>query len=337
MRVRTVPSCGCWKRLNEDFIQPARLVNAMKGQFRRGCAVVQPGRSWAQGIGVYLTESDEFFLSIQEAAKEIGVVPATIRNWERQGILTSKRAENGYRIFDHEDMTRLRSLVQFSKKNKMSILAAYRVLRGSQSLAEGPELPPPRQNVASSALKSEKWKKCRLERGFVLEDVARAINISPSYLYKIENEQTNVSLDILQRLADFYGENLLYYIADSKTEKHFVKKGTGEPIDIGLEGVSVKALIALSKINLSAMLYTVAPHSGRFHTQSHHGEEFLYILSGKIHFTLANTKFVLSAGDSFSFHSREPHIWFNHEKKEARILWVYVPIIGDAPQHPDVT
>lgn len=284
---------------------------------------------------MYLTESDEIFLSIQEAAKEIGVVPATIRNWERQGILISKRAENGYRIFDHQDVTRLRSLVQFSKKNKMSIHAAYRILKGSNTLDEAPE-PLPQEKIASTALKSEKWKKCRLERGFVLEDVARGINISPSYLYKIENEQTNVSLDILQRLADFYGENLLYYIADSKTEKHFVKKGAGETIDIGLEGVLVKALIALSKINLSAMLYTVVPNSGRTHTQSHHGEEFLYILSGKIHFTLANTKYILSAGDSFSFHSQDPHIWFNHEKKEARILWVYVPIVGDPPRHPEV-
>ena len=270
-------------------------------------------------------------MNIQEAAKEIGVVPATIRNWERQGILISKRAENGYRIFDPQDMTRLRSLVRFSKQNKMSIHAAYRVLKGR---TVEPLEPSPMKHIAPTALKSEKWKKCRLERGFVLEDVARGINISPSYLYKIENEQTNVSLDILQRLADFYGENLLYYIADSKTEKHFVKKSAAETNDIGHEGVSVNALIALSKINLSAMLYTVAPNSGRTHTQSHHGEEFLYILSGKIHFTLANTKYVLSTGDSFSFHSQDPHIWFNHEKKEARILWVYVPIIGDPPQHP---
>jgi transcriptional regulator with XRE-family HTH domain len=283
---------------------------------------------------VYLTESDEIVLSIHEAAKEIGVTPATIRNWERQGILTSKRAENGYRIFDHQDMTRLRSLVQFSKKNKTSILAAHRVLNGIFTADKPPEYPPAGKAIASTALKSEKWKKCRLERGFILEDVAQAVNISPSYLYKIENEQTNVSLDILQRLADFYGENLLYYIAESHAEKHVIKKGRGEPIDIGLEGVSVKSLIALNRIKLSVMLYTIAPNSGRTHAQSHHGEEFIYILSGKIHFTLAKIKYVLSAGDSFSFCSQDSHIWFNHEKKEARILWVYIPVIGESPRHP---
>ncbi|MDR2745895.1 MAG: helix-turn-helix domain-containing protein [Treponema sp.] len=275
---------------------------------------------------MYITESDEILLSIQEVAQEIGVVPATIRNWEKQGILTSKRAKNGYRIFDHQDVTRLRSLIHYAKKHKISIYAAHRLLLSTHTVDE-PKLDTlPEKNIASKALKSEKWKKCRLERGFVLEDVAGAIKISPSYLYKIENKQTNVSLDILQRLADFYGENLLYYIAEAQTEKHFVKKGGGEPIDIGLEGVSVKSLIALNKINLSAMLYRIAPNSGRTHAQSHHGEEFMYILSGKIHFTLANTKYVLSAGDSFSFRSPDTHTWFNHEKKEASILWIYVPI-----------
>ncbi|MDR3171133.1 MAG: helix-turn-helix domain-containing protein [Treponema sp.] len=77
---------------------------------------------------------------------------------------------------------------------------------------------------------SDKWKNCRLARGLGLEDVAMAINISPSYLFKIENERPNVSLDILQRLADFYGENLLYYFDEVENERHLVKKGTGEKI-----------------------------------------------------------------------------------------------------------
>jgi DNA-binding transcriptional MerR regulator/quercetin dioxygenase-like cupin family protein len=272
---------------------------------------------------VYITDSGEILLSIQEAAKEIGVVPATIRNWEKQGIFTSKRAENGYRVFDHEDMTRLRSLMRYSKENKISINAAHQVFTSAR-----PEKSPPKAepHSAPQMLKSEKWKKYRLERGFVLEDVAKAIKISPSYLHKIENEQTNVSLDILQRLADFYGENLLYYIADAQDEKHIVRKEAGEQIDIGLEGVSVESLIALGQFKLSVMLYTIAANSGRTHTQAHHGEEFLYILSGKIHFTLANTEYVLSAGDSFSFRSPDTHSWFNYDKKEARILWVYTPI-----------
>jgi transcriptional regulator with XRE-family HTH domain len=275
---------------------------------------------------MYISESGEMLLSIQEAAKEIGVVPATIRNWEKQGIFTSKRTGNGYRVFNYEEMTRLRSLFRYSKEKKISINAANILFATLNPLEESPEgeesvkLP---DNATLKPLKSDKWKKCRLERGYILEDVAKAVNISPSYLYKIENEQTNVSLDILQRLADFYGENLLYYIAEAESEKHLVKKGAGEKIDIGLEGVWLNNLLGMSKFKLQVMQYQVAAHSGRLDAKSHHGEEFVYILSGKIHFTLDSTEYVLSAGDSFSFRSEESHTWFNHENREATLLWVY--------------
>ncbi|MCL2602579.1 MAG: MerR family transcriptional regulator, partial [Treponema sp.] len=58
---------------------------------------------------MYITNSGEILLGIQDAAKELGVVPATIRNWEKQGIFSAKRAKNGYRFFTHDDMTRMRN------------------------------------------------------------------------------------------------------------------------------------------------------------------------------------------------------------------------------------
>ncbi|GHT77962.1 MerR family transcriptional regulator [Spirochaetia bacterium] len=274
---------------------------------------------------MYVTESGEIMMSIREAAREIGVVPATIRNWEKRGIIISKRIENGYRVFDHGDVTMMRGLKRYSRENKMSVNAASMIM--SRSVPQNIPVPGEEtgQESGMGVLKSEKWKQCRLERGFVLEDVARAVQISPSYLHKIENKQTNVSLDILQRLADFYGEDLLYYIADARSDQHIVRKGGGEPIDIGLKGVSEKSLIAMSKFSISAVLFTADPESGRPNFHSHHGEEFLHVLSGKIHFTLLNTEYVLSAGDSLSFRSTDTHSWFNHEKKEAQILWIYTP------------
>jgi DNA-binding transcriptional MerR regulator/quercetin dioxygenase-like cupin family protein len=264
-------------------------------------------------------------LSIREAAKEIGVVPATIRNWEKQGIISSKRIENGYRVFDHRDITRMRGLKRYSEENKLSVSAAN-IIIGRANPHNTPDFgEEPGQDASMGVLKSEKWKQCRLERGFVLEDVARAVQISPSYLHKIENKQTNVSLDILRRLADFYGEDLLYYIADVSSDQHIVRRGGGEPIEIGLKGVSVQSLIAMRNFSLSVLLFTAEPNAGRINSHEHHGDEFLYILSGKIHFTLVHTEYVLSAGDSLSFRSSDSHAWFNREKKEARILWTYTP------------
>ena len=273
---------------------------------------------------MYNTETGEMLYSIKEAAKEIDVSPATIRNWEKKGIFISRRSKNRYRVFDSEDMNVLRSLVRYSRENKVSVNAANLIFsQGGQRVkhrGRGGGSPNP------CPFKSEKWKNCRLARGFSLEETAKASGISSSYLYKIENERANVSLDILQRLADFYGENLLYFFDEVENERHLIKKGTGEKIDIGITGLTVSSLIGLNKFKIYMMLYEVAPHSGREIEQSHHGEEVVYVLSGKIHFRLDNIEYVLSSGDSFSFHSKNKHSWFNHENREARMIWDYTEL-----------
>src|SRR4051812_39265337 len=45
------------------------------------------------------------FLTVGQAAKELGVSPWTLRNWDRTGKLKPTRhPKNGYRIYRHEDL-----------------------------------------------------------------------------------------------------------------------------------------------------------------------------------------------------------------------------------------
>lgn len=45
------------------------------------------------------------YLTISQAAKLVGVTPATLRNWERDGRLMPKRNPmNGYRLYKREDI-----------------------------------------------------------------------------------------------------------------------------------------------------------------------------------------------------------------------------------------
>lgn len=43
-----------------------------------------------------------------QAAKELGLTIDTIRNWEMNGLLTVKRKQNGYRVYDSKDINRLK-------------------------------------------------------------------------------------------------------------------------------------------------------------------------------------------------------------------------------------
>lgn len=272
---------------------------------------------------------DELYLTINEVARQIGVVPATIRNWEKQGLFVAKRTEKSYRIYNINDIEQLRNIKKYSKDKSMGINAIKMLYaaRHDDDLVPQESLEAGEEVLVSKKFLGRKWKEYRLNRGYLLEDVARVIGISASYLSKIENVQANVSYDVLQKLARFYGENILYYISDAEEEKNLVKKNNGEKFSIGIEGITIESVISRRSNTLSAMIYTVEPGCGRSQEDSHNGEEFLHVLSGRIRMRLDGQDYFLQTGDSLSFNSRTPHSWVNHGKREARLIWVYTSLV----------
>lgn len=53
------------------------------------------------------TPSDTVTMKRREAADMLHITSETLRTWERSGLLSVKRSENGYRIYDAADMQRL--------------------------------------------------------------------------------------------------------------------------------------------------------------------------------------------------------------------------------------
>ncbi|HWQ30019.1 MAG TPA: XRE family transcriptional regulator, partial [Negativicutes bacterium] len=173
-------------------------------------------------------------------------------------------------------------------------------------------------------LLSEKWKACREKKQLTLEDVAKDIDISASYLSRIENGQANVSLEVLNKLANYYDESLLSFLVEESTESRVVKRYNGEIVDIGLDGVSTESLVDQKKRMMFPMLFTAEPGCGSMKAHRHHGEEFIHILKGKMHITLnSNEEYELSSGDSFYFNSYEYHKWHNSGKTKLELIWVH--------------
>jgi len=65
-------------------------------------------------------------MRIGEAAKRFDISNRTLRYWEEMGIINSRRAENGYRFFDDDNMARIRQIVLL-RKLKMPIADIERV------------------------------------------------------------------------------------------------------------------------------------------------------------------------------------------------------------------
>lgn len=268
---------------------------------------------------------DHIYFSINEVAKQIDVVPATIRNWEKQGLFTARRSVNGYRVFDFNDLERLRVIKQRSKDERMG-MNAIRMMYGGDISSQPAER---KESAVSKKLLSKKWKEYRQQHGYLLDEVAKETGISASYLSKIENCQANASLEVLQKLAAFYGESLLYYVAPVESENSLVRKDEGEKFSIG-EGIIVESVTGLRDNFLSTMIYTAEQGAGSAEASIHSGEEYIYLLAGKLEFKIGENTYTLRPGDSLSFRSRDPHSWRNIGKRTARMLWIYTSGAGAA-------
>lgn len=260
----------------------------------------------------------EIYFNINHVAKMIDVVPATIRNWEKAGLFTAKRKGNNYRVFSIEDIELLKKIKQYSIEESMNISLIKKVLANDVNTAR------PVKRSYPKTVYYQKLKEYREDRGYTLEDVAGVVSISSSYLSKVENGQSNISLNLLKRLAEFYGESILTFlgVVDENSDA-VIHDGGGTPMDTLLNGVEIKSLTNYT--SFQPVVFTVAPGCGDFKSHSHaSGQEFIYVLSGKLQVTLDDKNiFLLKDNDSLSFASTRMHNWHNSGKSTLKMLWIH--------------
>lgn len=276
-----------------------------------------------------ITETKPFIhLSIKDAASMLGVTASTIRNWEKYGLFTAKRAPNGYRYFDFNDIETLKQV----RKYMMGDSGRSRALRKLNAIREDNVDPVIQKMRTDTAIKVEqplpysgvRWKQARLNKRYTLEEVASAIDISVSYLSKIENNYATPSYEILSKLADFYNESLVYFIQSGDSECSVIHSNEAPVIEMGYSGIDTRQLSSLMNRKIYPVEYTLQPGSGSGPKHTHNGEEFVYILSGRLTVYLNETEaHILQQGDAMAFKASTPHRYINSGKRVAHVLWIH--------------
>ncbi len=159
-----------------------------------------------------------------------------------------------------------------------------------------------------------KVKRKRVEQGLKIIDVARIANLSQGMVSKIENAQVSTSLDTLGRLCDALGLTLATLFSDydrPEGSAQLVKAGEGmEVVRLGTEKGHRYELLSYhrgKRKSYEPFLVIMDDAAEVFPTFSHPGQEFLYILEGKIRYRHGNHIYTMEPGDSLSFDAETPH------------------------------
>ncbi|MEE4285143.1 MAG: XRE family transcriptional regulator [Mariniphaga sp.] len=175
----------------------------------------------------------------------------------------------------------------------------------------------------------ERIKRKRESLQMKLNELAKKVGISASALSQIEKAKAFPSVITLKSIADSLYTTVGELIGENEilTKNPLVKYNEKSFVEKNQSGAS---LFLLSNHGngkqMDTFLIEFEPGSDAVGIMKKHpGQEFCFVLNGKIEFILEDRIFLLEKNDSFYFNSARSHSVRNISKKISQIVWVVTP------------
>ncbi len=258
---------------------------------------------------------------VAEAARLAGVSASTLRLWETQGLVVPERSSTGHRQYSDGDLARLKRISWFRVERGLNPAAIREALE-----AEGrDEIAGVDGGVAVSPV-GRKLRSLRHAAGKTLEQVAGEIGIAPSVLSTLERTSQGVSIAVLHNLAAYFETTVSSLSGEDEPEaRAVVRAGEWRAWPRTTPGVTVQ-MLAEGPNQMDCHRFVLEAGSSSEGAYRHEGEEFVYVLSGRVEFIIEGEYFHdLGPGDSLYFASRRRHAWVNRHDGETVLLWINTP------------
>jgi len=175
-----------------------------------------------------------------------------------------------------------------------------------------------------------KIRRLRKIRNLSLQQVSEDTGMSYSYLSGLENDKHSISIVNLQRLANYFGVDMIHFLDNKNTDTVLIRKNDGQ--DLVTEDGIVYNVITSKKANFLQVSYVTLPPNAPAEKNIHkhaQGQELIVALEGEVMVTVEDEKYRLLEGDSVMFSSDVEHLIYT-EDKGAKIVIVSSPPYGRA-------
>ena len=170
----------------------------------------------------------------------------------------------------------------------------------------------------------KKIKQMRNQKGLTQEELADRCELTKGYISQLENNINSPSITTLTDILSALGSNLSEFFKEEAEEKVVFSKN--EFIEKNTDGVLLNWLIPNAQKNMmEPILVELAPNIETAADIPHEGEEFGYVLEGKIAIILGNKQFTCKKGEAFYYPANKPHFIINKGNSNAKFLWISTP------------
>ena len=170
-------------------------------------------------------------------------------------------------------------------------------------------------------------KELRQGVGLTLEKLALATDLSPAFLSRTENGRSIPSIPTLQSIADALSVNIGFFFRDGDQQQYKITyQGTRNKF-VTEKGYEIEILnegMANPFMEPAIVTCMSKDKEAEVEVSVHEGQEFVYVIEGKLELVLGSKKFSLKKGDAAYWNGSIPHKGIGVSKKPTRTLNVHL-------------
>jgi transcriptional regulator with XRE-family HTH domain len=171
----------------------------------------------------------------------------------------------------------------------------------------------------------ERIRNLRQSSNLTQEELAERANLTKGFISQIERDLTSISLDSLTQILDALDENISDFFHEASQEKIVYREK--DRVVIEKEKIEKFELLVPGSTNrrLEPILLTLRQGQATPKEKPHEGEEFGFVLRGRINLRFGKEILKLKKGECFYLSAEKEHWLHNSSSKEAVILWIGSP------------
>lgn len=188
---------------------------------------------------------------------------------------------------------------------------------------------PEKQRAAAQIDIGARVRDIRTRRGISQSELAKLVGVTPSNISQVESNQIYPSLTALMKMAEILSVEVSSFFEDKTHEDRPSVFQGAAAVEVQLPDMPKDAVIAkqLTPLDLDSRVeaYLIEVQPAKLlpsHFFVHKGEEFGYLLSGKLQVAFGAAKSSMRAGDIIHLTTQMPSQWKNPGSGPAKLLWL---------------
>jgi transcriptional regulator with XRE-family HTH domain len=170
-------------------------------------------------------------------------------------------------------------------------------------------------------------KALRVESGLSQKGLAESAQLSPTLISRIENGLVRPSIATLELIARSLKVDIGYFFRDEEKRQFVISYRGGRKNVQSQRGYDVETLVEeMENHFMDPVIVSLRgkDEEERVELATHEGQEFMYVLEGKVEVILGSKRFVLKQGDAAYWNGNVPHKGISLSQKPARTLNVHL-------------